>query len=168
MKPFPGEVRKDYTIKCHPYALTDDQVEWLSETFPVTENIAIVRAMGISYPTLYKMARRYGLSKTEEGLQAIRQRQTEWHKRMNRQTRLHLMSGQQTGRCMNVRIKPYTKLQVDCRSKAVRIYGYIVTEGHQARDHDPDRYVIYYDDKTRRSAKFEANCEAAGFNIKEL
>lgn len=37
MKPFPGEVRKDYTIKCHPYVLTDDQEEWLSETFPMTE-----------------------------------------------------------------------------------------------------------------------------------
>lgn len=168
MKPFPGKVVKDFTIKCHPYALTDEQVAWLREVFPVTENIAIIRAMGISYPTLYKLAKRYGLKKSDEGLQAIRQRQRDWHMRMNRQTRIHLMSGQQTGRCQNVRIKPFTKSQVCRRNKAVHLYGYIVTEGHQARDHDPDRYIIYYDENTRRSAKFEANCKAAGFNIKEL
>lgn len=168
MKPFPGKVVKDFTIKCHPYALTDEQVAWLRDVFPATENIAIIRAMGISYPTLYKLAKQYGLKKTDEGLQAIRERQREWHMRMNRQTRLHLMSGQQTNRCMNVRIRPFTKSQISRRFKAVKLYGYIVTEGHQARDHDPERYVIYYDEETRRSAKFEANSVKEGFTIKEL
>ena len=30
----------------------------------------------------------------------------------------------------------------------------------------PGRYVIYYDDDTERSAKFEANCIADGFTFK--
>ena len=30
----------------------------------------------------------------------------------------------------------------------------------------PGRYVIYYDDETQRSAKFEANCIKDGFTFK--
>lgn len=168
MKPFPGTVRKDFTIKCHPYVLTDDQAAWLREVFPMTENIAIIRAMGISYPTLYKLVKRYDLQKTEEGLRAIRQRQADHHKRMIRQARLHLMGGETPRTCKNVRIQPFTKSQIGRRYHAIHIYGYIVTEGHQARDNDPERYIIYYDQTTRRSATFEANCENAGFIIKEL
>ena len=168
MKPFPGTIRKDFTIKCHPYNLTDDQVEWLREVFPVTENLTIIQQMGISYPTLYKLTKQYGLIKTEEGLTAIRKRKSDRQRMMFRLARLQLMGGQTPHRCTNVRIQPYTKHQINRRNRAVSRYGYIVKDGYQARDNDPERYIIYYDEQTQRSPTFEANCAIDGFQIKEL
>jgi len=167
MRPFPGEMQS-VVSKSHPYRLTVEQQDWLREVFPVTENIAIVRAMGICYPTLYRLAKLYGLKKTDEGLHAIRQRQAENHKRQIRKARFCLMGGIRPDGCHNVRIQPFTKLQISRRNKAVKRYGYIVKEGHQTGDHHPERYIIYYDSKTRRSAAFEANSMKDGFTFKKL
>lgn len=161
MPPFPGAMQK-IVSKSHPYTLTTEQQAWLAETFPVTENRRIMEMMGISYPTLYKLAHGLGLRKSKEGLEAIHRRQCAEHKRVNRHHRLLLMSGQKITRCTNLRVQPYTKRQIDIRRSALD-RGYLLDE--DISEGSPGRYAIYYDDETSRSARFEETCKRYGLKV---
>jgi len=158
MIPFPGKLNR--ATRSHPYTLTAEQEAWLKATFPTTENTVIAKAMGISYPTLYYMAKRLNLEKSREGLRAIHIRQGQQHSSMNRHERLRIMSGEKSARCKNVRAMPYTHQQVSIRHKALQ-RGYILPTNPD--DHSPDRYTIFYDDETKRSSTFEANSKTKGF-----
>jgi hypothetical protein len=163
MRPFPGELQK-VTSKSHPYTLNDEQKAWMAETFPVTENRKIMEVMGVSWPTLHKMAHELGLRKSEEGLKAIRQRKCEEHKRINRHHKLLLMSGHKITRCTNLRQHPYTKRQIDLRRSALD-RGYLLDE--DIREGSPGRYAIYYNDETPRSARFEDTCKRHGLRVEK-
>ena len=126
MRPFPGEMQK-VTSRAHPYTLNDEQKAWMAETFPVTENRKMMAVMGISWPTLHKLAHELGLRKSEDGMKAIRQRKCDEHKRMNRHHKLLLLSGQKITRCTNLRQQPYTKRQRDLRRSALD-RGYLLDE----------------------------------------
>lgn len=152
------------TSKSHPYTMTDEQKDWLRETFPVTENREIMKVMGVSWPTLHKIAHELGLKKSEEGLKAIRQRKCEEHKRINRHHKLLLMSGQKITRCTNLRQQPYTRRQIDLRRSALD-RGYLLDE--DISEGSPGRYAIYYDDETPRSARFEETCKRHGLRVKK-
>lgn len=58
----------------------------------------------------------------------------------------------------------YTRTQVHHRYSALN-KGYILGD---MRELSGERYTIYYDKKTARSAKFEHNCELDGFTIQPL
>ena len=58
---------------------------------------------------------------------------------------------------------PYTCSQTHHRCNALK-RGYLLDM--DCSEGQPGRYVIYYDDETQRSAKFEANCIADGFTFK--
>jgi hypothetical protein len=58
---------------------------------------------------------------------------------------------------------PYTRSQTDHRCNALK-RGYLLDT--DCSEGQPGRYVIYYDDETQRSAKFEANCIKDGFTFK--
>lgn len=161
MRPFPGEMQK-VTSRAHPYTLSDEQKAWLAETFPVTENREIMKVMGLSWPTLHKIAHEMGLKKSEAGMKAIRQRKCEEHKRMNRHHKLLLMSGQKITRCKNLRQQPYTKRQRDLRRSALD-RGYLLDK--DISEGSPGRYAIYYNDETPRSARFEETCKRHGLRI---
>jgi len=60
-------------------------------------------------------------------------------------------------------MKPYTRSQIAHRHNAMK-RGYLLDM--DCLEGQPGRYVIYYDDETERSAKFEANCIADGFTFK--
>ena len=60
-------------------------------------------------------------------------------------------------------INPYTRSQTCHRHSALK-RGYLLDE--DCSEGQPGRYVIYYDDETQRSAKFEANCIKDGFTFK--
>jgi len=150
------------TSRAHPYTLTIEQKEWLSETFPITENRRIMAVMGISWPTLHKLAHELGLRKSDEGLKAIRQRKCEEHKRINRHHKLLLMSGQKITRCTNLRQQPYTKRQIDLRRSALD-RGYLLDE--DISEGSRGRYAIYYDDDTIRSERFEETCKRHGLRV---
>ena len=60
-------------------------------------------------------------------------------------------------------INPYTRSQTCHRHSALK-RGYLLDT--DCSEGSPGRYVIYYDDETQRSAKFEANCIADGFAFK--
>lgn len=161
MRPFPGELQK-VTSRAHPYTLNDEQQEWLRETFPVIENRKIMAVMGVSWPTLHKLAHELGLKKSAEGMKAIRQRKCEEHKSMNRHHRLLLLSGKQIDRCTNIRLQPYTKRQIDLRRSALD-RGYLLDEN--IKEGSRGRYAIYYDDDTVRSVRFEETCKRHGLRV---
>jgi hypothetical protein len=163
MRPFPGYLQK-VTSKAHPYTLNDEQKAWMVETFPVTENRKMMAVMGISWPTLHKLAHELGLRKSEEGLKAIRHRNSEEHRRINRHHKLLLMSGQKITRCTNIRQQPYTKRQIDLRRSALD-RGYLLNE--DISEGSPGRYAIYYDDETPRSARFEETCKRHGLRVEK-
>lgn len=59
-------------------------------------------------------------------------------------------------------MKPYTRSQSHHRYSALK-RGYLLDE--DCREGQPGRYVIYYDDETQRSDKFEQNCIKDGFTF---
>ena len=59
-------------------------------------------------------------------------------------------------------MKPYTRSQIHHRCNAMK-RGYLLDV--DCSEGQPGRYVIYYDDETQRSAKFEANCIKDGFTF---
>lgn len=163
MRPFPGELQK-VTSKSHPYTLNDEQKAWMAETFPVTENRKMMAVMGISWPTLHKLAHELGLKKDAEWMKDIRKQNCEEHKRINRHHKLLLMSGQKITRCTNLRQQPYTKRQIDLRRSALD-RGYLLDE--DISEGSPGRYAIYYDDETSRSARFEETCKHHGLRVEK-
>ena len=58
---------------------------------------------------------------------------------------------------------PYKRSQLHHRCNALR-RGYLLDE--DCSEGSPGRYVIYYDDETQRSPKFEENCIKDGFTFK--
>ena len=81
MKQFPGILtRSDRNGR--PYIITDEQREWLCKWFPVTENKRLMKASGMTHAMLHRLARRYGLTKSEKGLRAIKKRQAAHIKRL--------------------------------------------------------------------------------------
>ena len=167
MLPFPGTIKRAKT-GYHPVVLNREQKRWLRETFPVTENRLVEKAMGITHPTLYGRVKEMKLKKSAEGLQAIKQRAADNHRLQNKHERLMLMSGQPQEKCGNIRIRAYTKKQMHCRHRAVALYNYIIYPGKSMAEHDPDRWKIFYDDETQRSARFEATCQRYGLTIEEM
>jgi len=88
IEPFPGELTKQmvsfpFVTKtgkhgCQrglKYMLTDEQKDWLCKWYPVTENSVLSAVSGIKFSTLHRMARLYGLKKSEKGLHGIMKRQ---------------------------------------------------------------------------------------------
>lgn len=142
--------------------LTVEQQEWMAETFPVTENRKMMAVMGISWPTLHKLAHELGLKKDAEWMKDIRKQNCEEHKRINRHHKLLLMSGQKITRCTNLRQQPYTRRQIDLRRSALD-RGYLLDD--DISEGSPGRYAIYYDDNTIRSERFEATCRRHGLRI---
>jgi hypothetical protein len=61
-------------------------------------------------------------------------------------------------------MKPYTRRQLRRRYDALK-RGYLLDE--DCREGQPGRYVIYYDDETNRSERFERNCIADGFTFQK-
>lgn len=57
----------------------------------------------------------------------------------------------------------YTKRQTSHRHNALR-RGYFYSDVRD--EHSPERFIIYYDDDTQRSAKFEQNLISDGFTVK--
>jgi hypothetical protein len=60
-------------------------------------------------------------------------------------------------------MKPYTSSQASHRYNAI-LRGYLLDE--DCSEGQPGRYVIYYDDETQRSERFEKNCIKDGFTFK--
>jgi hypothetical protein len=213
--------------KIHRLVLNDEQREWLCRWFPVTENKRLAKAMGVSLYKLHCFAIELNLTKSEEGLRAIKQRQTKamaktnhkngcydrkrghapsdetieglrrrWEKiraglqelpqdiakrkhprkwkaslkkrsenrkEMVRKEKRRIIYGLERKTKLKAVMTPYKRSQRHHRCSALK-RGYLLDM--DCSEGQPGRYVIYYDDETQRSAKFEANCIKDGFTFK--
>ena len=214
--------------KAHRRVLNDEQRAWFCQWFPTIENKRLAKVMGISLYMLHCFAREMNLTKSEEGWQAIKRRQTKaaaktnerngcydrkrghapseatlegnrrrWEeiraglrespqdtakrkhpkrwkaslkkrsenrKEMIRKEKLRIIYGLERKTNLKVVVmKPYTRSQIHHRNNALK-RGYLLDE--DCSEGQPGRYVIYYDDETQRSARFEANCIKDGFTFK--
>lgn len=61
--------------------------------------------------------------------------------------------------------QPMTTRQVNHRHNAVKKYNYIVLDLHDPCSDPSDRMLIYYDNDTRRSTRFERNLIRDGFKV---
>lgn len=226
MTPYPGKT-ENTRGKVHRLVPNDVQRAWLCKWFPTIENKRLAKAMGISLYKLHCFARELNLTKSEEGLQAIKRRQTkaaaktnerngcydrkrghapseatlegirrrweEYHqglretpqdtakrkhprkwkaslkkrsenrKEMIRKEKLRIIYGLERKTSLKVVVmKPYTRSQIAHRFNALK-RGYLLDE--DCSEGQPGRYVIWYDDETQRSARFEANCIKDGFTF---
>ena len=227
MRKFPGTFTSSKGKKVH---LTDEQLEWFIRWFPVTENKRLMKASGIKESTLHRLARTYGLKKSEVGLRRIlvrsaqknkrkmeengyyaskrgkqpseatmrgvqrmweeiregkrlsplqslkkhhprkyqlwRKHKGESRKELIRKERMRAKWGlERKTRLITVVMQPYRKSQTAHRFSAKK-RGYIL--GDSCLEGSGHRYVIYYDDMTNRSEKFEQNCIKDGFRFVEL
>lgn len=228
MKAFPGIIERGGR-NYRKILLNDEQLAWLADVYPATENERIAKAMGISKETVRVQARKIGLEKSEAGMKAIRKRQQRQAAKTNeangcydrkrghppsqatlngtrqrwreinsglrehpmvtfrkrhpkkykevmerkRQDRINLIQkekrriiyGLERKTTLSVVVmKPYTRRQLRRRCDALK-RGYLLDE--DCREGQPGRYVIYYDDETNRSERFERNCIADGFTFQK-
>lgn len=226
MTPYPGKT-ENTRGKVHRLVLNDEQRAWFCQWFPTIENRRLAKAMGVSLYKIHSFARELKLTKSEEGLQAIKRRQTkaaaktnerngcydrkrghapseatlegirrrweEYHqglretpqdtakrkhprkwkaslkkrsenrKEMIRKEKLRIIYGLERKTSLKVVVmKPYTRSQIAHRFNALK-RGYLLDE--DCSEGQPGRYVIWYDDETQRSARFEANCIKDGFTF---
>ena len=95
--------------------------------------------------------------------QASLKKRSDDRKDMIRKEKRRIVYGMERKTSLKVVVKPYTGSQTSHRYNALK-RGYLLDM--DCSEGQPGRYVIYYDDKTERSAKFEANCIKDGFTFK--
>ena len=92
------------------------------------------------------------------------QQRSEARKEMIRKEKMRIVYGlERKTNLKTVVLKKYTQSQSHHRWSALR-RGYLLDE--DCSEGQPGRYVIYYDDETQRSEKFEQNCIKDGFTFK--
>lgn len=96
--------------------------------------------------------------------QAVKEERSQNRREMIAKEKLRIIYGLE--RKTNLKIvvmTPYKRSQIHHRCNALK-RGYLLDM--DCSEGQPGRYVIYYDDETQRSARFEANCIADGFTFK--
>ena len=95
---------------------------------------------------------------------AVKEKRSENRREMIRKEKQRILYGLERKTNLKVVVmKPYTRSQIHHRCNAMK-RGYLLDM--DCSEGQPGRYVIYYDDETQRSAKFEANCIKDGFIFK--
>lgn len=101
-----------------------------------------------------------------EHYEEICRHNAEAHKELFRkETRRMLYGLERKTKLRTIVIRPYTQSQAHRRCSALK-RGYILST--ECSEGSPDRYVIFYDNETERSPKFESNCINDGFIFKAL
>ena len=96
--------------------------------------------------------------------QALQKKCSQSRKKIIAKEKMRILYGLERKTSLKVVVmKPYTRSQIAHRFNAIK-RGYLLDA--DCSEGQPGRYVIYYDDETERSAKFEANCIADGFTFK--
>lgn len=95
--------------------------------------------------------------------QAVMKKRSESRREMIRKEKRRIIYGLERKTSLKVVVmKPYTRSQLAHRCNALK-RGYLLDV--DCSEGKPGRYVIYYDEETQRSAKFEANCIKDGFTF---
>lgn len=161
MDKFPGVLKKDG----RRWVLNDEQRAWMERYYPVMVNRDMCQALGISKGTLQYIKVRLNLRKSAEGLKKTRREagrlcsatELNLHKAevrrqmmgLTRKTRWHVVMNKFTTSQKNHRVRAFAK-------------GYILPD----RQDFKNRYVIWWDDDTKRGERFEINLARDGFVVK--
>lgn len=162
IQPFPNEVKyggnNGTTI-----VLTREQDKWLCLFYPTTLNKKLASMMGIDRTTLTRIAKRLGLTKSHAYYQAKNELLSEQAKRLIEKERKRDSWGLTRHTKYHLPQKPFTRKELMRRHKALE-KGYVLSP--DLTDDGGKRHTIFYDNETKRSPRFEANCLLAGFQIK--
>ena len=107
----------------------------------------------------------YGMLKRTDPkrYQAVKEKRSQNRREMIAKEKRRIIYGlERKTKLKIVVMTPYTCSQLSHRCNALK-RGYLLD--YDCSEGQPGRYVIYYDDETQRSAKFEANCIKDGFTI---
>lgn len=160
IEPFPGKLTKSKALGT-PYVLNESQIHWLAEWFPVTEDRTLMKMMGCSYMSVRRLAEKHGIKKDRV---AMRERFSQTMKNIIESERRRDRWGLPRNTSLMLAHKPYSSSQTAVRHRAIK-QGYVLaTDCSYEGGH---RYVIYYDENTKRNAKFEKTYRKHGFEIKE-
>lgn len=179
MEKFPGVLKKDR----RRWVLTEQQQAWLEWYYPVTANRELCQILGITKKSLWLIANKLNIRKSAEGAFKIRgeavarywaRLKTEnpeaYKQRIHRQSTLrHDLYKKEVRRQMmgltretrwHVVMNRYTDSQRNHRYQAFK-RGYLLPERRDIEN----RYVIWWDEDTERSAMFERNLAKDGFTV---
>ena len=96
--------------------------------------------------------------------QAIKEKRSQNRREMIAKEKRRILYGLERKTNLKVVVMtPYKRSQTAHRHNALK-RGYLLDT--DCSEGQPGRYVIFYDDETQRSAKFEANCIKDGFTFK--
>ena len=68
VEPFPGQLVKGNNYK---WKITQEQIDWLCKYFPEYENRILMKKSGMNHSLLHRLARQYGLRKSEKAMKRI-------------------------------------------------------------------------------------------------
>lgn len=122
--PFPSKLRREKKPG-PPYALTDEQADWLRRYFPVIADRILCKMMGCSYLTLRRMAQRLGITKDRN---AIRERYSQIMKEVIKSERRRDHWGLPRRTSLYLPYKKYTASQIKRRYVAVHKFNYILAD----------------------------------------
>lgn len=159
--PFPGTLQRAKTLGT-PYTLTDEQRAWLEKYFPICGDKDLAKAMGCAYMSVRRIAHKLGLAKDRDAMMlrfsAIQKSIIESERRkerwcLERKTNIYIPR------------KKYTSQQIRRRWQAVKKFGYILADDYS--EEGGHRYVIYYNENTKRNKMFEKYSIKHGFRFEE-
>ena len=161
MEKFPGILKKDG----RRWVLNDEQRAWMERYYPVTVNRDMCQALGISKRSLERIKGRLGLSKGAEGMKKTREEAgrlcSETERNLGKaEVRREIMGLTRKTR-WHVVMNKFTISQKNHSHQAF-IKGYILPDGHDLKN----RYVIWWDEDTKRGERFESNLARNGFVVK--
>lgn len=136
--------------------------------YPIRKKEDVAKMMGASVSWIVKYAVKNGIKTTfrcntgRPRPKDVRQRISATMKKHFRMERFRIMSGmKQKTRC-HVVLRRFTHTQYKYRGKAYRMgYWYYI----RANEASGERWNIYYNEETDRSAEFEEKLRSKGFNV---
>ena len=196
VEPFPGQLVKGNNYK---WKITQEQIDWLCKYFPEYENRILMKKSGMNHSLLHRLARQYGLRKSEKAMKRIIkkhakqvkrtcerngyyesmrgkqpsplcrearkmiEKESRYRREVIRKEKLRMAYGlDRKTRLPTVVICRFTRSQTSHRFNA-RKKGYIIPE--DCSEMGDTRYVIWYDDDTKRSRIMERNLIKDGFKV---
>lgn len=180
MEKFPGILKKDG----RRWVLNDEQRAWMERYYPVMVNRELCQALGISKKSLWLIAEKLNLRKSAEGAFKIRGEATAryWARLKDENPEAYKRKGTRHSTLLkdlykkevrrqtmgltrethwHVVMNSYTASQRDHRHQAFK-RGYLLPERRDIEN----RYVIWWDEDTKRGERFERNLARDGFAVK--
>lgn len=166
---------------CNAVKLTDEQRAWFCENYSKMRRKDIAKAMGVSAWWVSTRAKEWGLSPGDRrGIFALPSAYGEDYKaelerlrvlnikrkikRMRKMEKFRISSGIAQETKWRITLKPFNSRQTSLRYEALkRGYWYY----QRVPESSSLRWNIYYDDKTKRSERFEKRIKNNGFNLVE-